>query len=120
MAERASQYTKDESIAEDFKQRQQLAYGGRDEIREDLEQHHALSPKLSGEDIDAKWQDTIASGEEAVGGTVATPDQDVVSELGEALGIVYKDDEPLNTEEKLRKRDRARWELNPNLSDEAE
>ena len=28
MAERASQYTKDESIAEDFKQRQQLAYGG--------------------------------------------------------------------------------------------
>lgn len=44
----------------------------------------------------------------------------MVSELGEALGIVYKDDEPLNTEEKLRKRDRARWELNPNLSDEAE
>jgi hypothetical protein len=120
MAESASHYTKDEGIAEDFKQRQQLAYGGRDEMREDLEQHHALSPELSGEDIDAEWQDTNASGEEAVGGTVATPDQDRVSELGKALGIAYKDDEPLNTEEKLRKRDRVRWELNPNLSDEAE
>lgn len=119
IAESASHFTKDESIAEDFEQRQQLAYSGRNEMREDLEQHHALSPELSGEDIDAEWQDTNTSGEEAVGGTVATPDQDVVSELGEAVGIEYKDDEPLNTEEKLRKRDRERWELNPNLSDEA-
>jgi hypothetical protein len=118
MAKSANRYTKDERIAEDFEERQQLAYSGRDKMHADLEQHHALSPELSGEDVDAEWQDTNTGGEEVVGGTVATPDQDVVSEMGEILGIEYKDDEPLNTEEKLRKRDRKRWELNPKSSDE--
>jgi hypothetical protein len=37
--------------------------------------------------VDADWQRASSSGEEAVGGTVATPDQDVVDELGDALGV---------------------------------
>jgi hypothetical protein len=51
-------------------------------------------------------------GEEAVGGTTPTPDQDVVDDLGQALGVTYEDDEPLGGE-KIRERDRNRWELDP-------
>jgi hypothetical protein len=75
---------------------------------------------LSGGDIDAKWQEADVSGEETVGGTSPTPDQDVVDELGQALGITYEDDEPLRTEEKLLERDRNRWELDPESAEDAE
>ena len=43
--------------------------------------------RLTGGDVDADWRTAAANGEEAVGGSVATPDQDVVDELGEALGV---------------------------------
>jgi uncharacterized protein DUF6335 len=33
-------------------------------------------PRLSGGDVDADWQRAESTGEEAVGGSVATPDQD--------------------------------------------
>jgi len=68
--------------------------------------------KLSGGDIDAAWDQT-ASGEEMVGGSVPTPDQDIVEMLGEAAGVTYEDNEPLDVVEKVEKRDRRRWELNP-------
>lgn len=113
-------FTDDEDIEDIFEDRQQLAVGGRKELKEELEEHHSKSPMLSGGDIDAKWQQTDVSGEESVGGSTPTPDQDVVEELGEALGITYEDDEPLNTEEKLRERDRNRWELDPQSADDIE
>jgi hypothetical protein len=74
------------------------------------EQPH--TPQLSGGDIDAAWEDADV-GDETVGGTVATPDQDRVDELGRAVGLTYQDDEPLNVDQKLAQRDRQRWELNP-------
>lgn len=120
VAEEAAHYTEDEEIEDIFEDRQQLSVGGRKELKEELEQHHSKSPTLSGGDIDAKWEEADVSGEETVGGTTPTPDQDVVDELGQALGITYEDDEPLNTEEKLRERDRNRWELDPESSDETE
>jgi hypothetical protein len=83
-------------------------------VEEELDEYHSMSPKLSGGDIDAKWEYANSGGEETVGGTVPTPDQDVVEELGEAVGITYEDDEPLHTEEKLQQRDEERYELNPN------
>lgn len=113
-------FTDDEDIEDIFEDRQQLAVSGRKELKEELEEHHSKSPMLSGGDIDAKWQQTDVSGEESVGGSTPTPDQDVVEELGEALGITYEDDEPLNTEEKLRERDRNRWELDPQSADDIE
>jgi hypothetical protein len=47
-----------------------------------------------------------------------TPDQDVVDELGQAAGLTYEDDEPLHTGDKLEKRDKKRWELNPESAEE--
>lgn len=108
----ADSYTMDDDIADDFAQRQGLAYSGRQELLDKLESHNAESPILSGGDIDAAWDQSMV-GEETVGGMNPTPDQDVVAELGEAVGLTYEDDEPLNTAEKLERRDEKRWELNP-------
>ena len=71
----------------------------------------STSPELSGGDPDADWQHADSIGEEAVGGTVATPDQSVVDDLGDALGVHRAPDEPLRTSsEILEQRDRHRWE----------
>ena len=70
------------------------------------------SPVLSGGDLDAGW-DPGDSGEESVGGSMPTPDQDNVDELGEAAGVEFQDNEPLEMDEKLGKRDERRWELDP-------
>ena len=113
VAEQSAHYTDDEDIKDDFAERQELAVGGRDVLEKDLDEHHSLSPDLSGGDIDASWQTTDVAGEEAVGGTVPTPDQDIVDELGEAAGLTYRDDEPLDSDRKVLDRDRNRWELNP-------
>ena len=36
-----------------------------------------------------------------------------VDQLGEAVGLVYQDEEPLNTIEKIEERDDNRWSMNP-------
>src|SRR6266498_696817 len=113
VAEQSAHYTEDEEIKSDFAERQGLAVGGRDELLEELEEHHSLSPDISGGDLDAAWQTANGAGEETVGGTAPTPDQDLVDELGAAAGLTYADDEPLNSDKKVLDRDRNRWELNP-------
>jgi hypothetical protein len=119
-AEIAGHYTDDEDIKEEFAQRQNLAASGREELEEELEEHHSLSPDISGGDIDASWQTANVAGEETVGGTVPTPDQDIVDNLGAAAGLIYEDDEPLNSDKKILDRDRHRWELDPASVDDQE
>ena len=84
-----------------------------------LDEQTSQTPVLSGGDLDAAW-DRADVGEEGVGGSTPTPDQDVVDELGQAVGISYEDSEPLHTEDKLRERDRERWELDPRSRDDEE
>jgi hypothetical protein len=119
IAERQKRYTEDEAVAEDLEERQKLAHGGREKIKEELEETHFSSPDLAGGDIDADWENAdTGSGSEAVGGTEPTPDQDVVDELGEAVGITYEDDEPLNIEKKMRERREKRLEPRPDQQKE--
>ena len=113
VAEQSAHYTEDHDIEDDFAERQRLAVGGRDVLLEELDEHNSLSPELTGGDLDASWQTANQSGEETVGGSTPTPDQDVVDELGQAAGLVYKDTEPLDYDAKVLDRDRNRWELNP-------
>ena len=120
MAERSASYTEDEEIEADFAERQQLSVSGRDALQEELDEHHSQSPQLSGGDLDADWKSANQAGEETVGGSVATPDQDIVEELGEAAGLTYRDDEALGGEEKILERDRNRWELDPESAREDE
>jgi len=111
-------YTDDEDIKEDFQERQGLAAGGREKLKEKLNEHNSQDPSLSAGDVDAAWEDSVVAGEESVGGSAPTPDQDNVDELGEAAGVTYQDDEPLNSDRKILERDRRRWELNPASADD--
>jgi len=118
--EQIDDYTEDEDILDDFADRQGLASGGRQKLEEKLNEYNELDPTLSGGDIDAAWEDSDAAGEESVGGSVSTPDQDIVEELGEAAGLTYRDDEPLDSDKKVLDRDRNRWELDPASADDEE
>ena len=53
----------------------------------DVIEHHETGPAASAGDMDADWQRAQSSGEEAVGGSVSTPDQDRVDDIGHALGV---------------------------------
>jgi hypothetical protein len=113
-------FTDQEEIKEDFEERQKLASGGRQKLEKKLNEHHSLNPNLSGGDVDAAWEDSTVAGEESVGGSAPTPDQDNVDELGKAAGIAYQDEEPLNSDKKILDRDRHRWELDPRSADDNE
>jgi hypothetical protein len=80
----------------------------------------ARSARLTGGDVDADWKRAEDVGDEAVGGSVATPDQDVVDEIGRALGLEREDEEEFRTSaEILVDRDRFRWHLERDAEDEA-
>lgn len=111
ITDKIDRYTTSDAIQEDFAQRQRMAPSGRAQLAKRLDEHHAESPTLSGGDIDAQW-DQSGIGEETVGGTAPTPDQDVVSEIGAAAGLTYEEGEPLDPD-KISRRDKNRWELNP-------
>lgn len=89
------------------------ARSGRAEFEHRLREHTSTGPALTGGDVDADWEDAEAVGEEAPGGDNPTPDQDVVDEIGRAMGIEYEDDEELQGGDELAERDRHRWELDP-------
>ena len=79
---------------------------------EELAGSRETSPRLTAGDIDADWRRAHLDGEEAPGGSVATPDQDRVDEFGEALGVPRGPDEEVRTSaEILEDRDRRRWDM---------
>jgi len=81
------------------------------EAEEELRVHTSTSPRLTGGDVDADWERADSVGGEAPGGTVATPDQNVVDDLGDALGVPRAPDEPFRSSaEILENRDRHRLE----------
>jgi len=81
----------------------------------------AAGPGLdTGGDVDADWQRAESSGEEAVGGSVATPDQSVVDELARPLGVERPANAPVITsEEILSSRDRRRWRIEQHTEEQA-
>lgn len=81
-------------------------------------QFHQASPDLTGGDIDANYEQANAVGDEAVGGTVITPDQDIVDDLGKAVGVEVDDRSFLRTNDLMEQRDDRRWELDPQSSED--
>jgi hypothetical protein len=86
---------------------------GRAEIAESLADHATMSPAITGGDVDANVENAYFSGDEAPGGDNPTPDQDIVDDIGKALGVEYQDNEELRASDKVAERDRKRWELDP-------
>ena len=92
--------------------------GGSAQLAQRLRNNPGLDPTLTGGDIDAKWDMAESQGDDAAGGSVATPEQNDTDEIGSAIGITYQDNEELKAGEKERERDRHRWELDPASSDD--
>jgi hypothetical protein len=96
------------------------ARSGRADLTERLHEHTSTGPAMTAGDVDADWESAATVGDEAPGGDNPTPDQDVVDEIGKALGIEYDDDEELKGGEEIVERDKKRWELDPASSDDFE
>ncbi|MEA5515877.1 DUF6335 family protein [Nodularia sp. UHCC 0506] len=91
--------------------------GGRS-LRQRRREYTHTSPAITGGDVDANWQQEDTVGDEAVGGTAPTPDQNVTDEIGEAVGLPMNDKAFLHTHDILQRRDDSRWELDPMSSDD--
>jgi hypothetical protein len=102
----------------DFDRSASAARSGRRELLERYEEHTETGPDITAGDVDADWESAYSVGDEAPGGDNPTPDQDVVDEIGRAVGIEYQDNEELKGEAKVSKRDKNRWELDPASSDD--
>jgi hypothetical protein len=82
-----------------------------DQLAHRLRNNTAASPKDAGGDLDASWEDVNESGSEAVGGDNPTPDQSMVEENANAVGVNFEDNEELDFLDKIERRDRDRFEL---------
>lgn len=126
---RKNRETNNEEMTDDLPQEITESYGtgvhpepganiGTRRLRDEMKQYTSTGPELTGGDVDAAWEQAEAVGEEAVGGTVATPDQSVVDDLGVAVGLEMSDRTSLHTNDILTGRDSARWELEPESSED--
>ena len=91
---------------------------GRAEMAESRANQASLTPDISAGDVDVNVEDAYFVGDESPGGDNPTPDQDVVDEIGKALGVEYQDAEELRGSEKVSDRDKHRWELDPASSED--
>lgn len=73
----------------------------------------ATGEDTSGDDRNANEYQAKVVGEEAVGGENPTPEQDTSEYLAESAGIEAAPREPIQTTDKLERRDDNRWELDP-------
>lgn len=96
----------------------QPSSAGRDALQDELSNYTNTSPELTGGDVDARWEDADAVGDEAVGGTAPTPDQNVTEEIEAAVGLEMDDRAFLRTNDILEQRDDRRWELDPTSSED--
>jgi hypothetical protein len=72
----------------------------------------------TGGDVDVNPYLADVVGEEAIGGTAPTPDQNVVDDLGASAGIDIPDQGILHTTEMLERRNDHRWELEPESAED--
>ena len=101
----------------DMNQHGSAARSGRAGMEQQLRDHRGMNDVTTG-DPDVDVEDAYFTGEEAPGGDNPTPDQDIVEDIGKALGVTYNDNEELEGADKLEKRDKHRWELDPASSDD--
>jgi hypothetical protein len=94
------------------------AHSGGEGLKDKLRKNTSASPALTAGDVDADWEAAETVGDEAPGGDNPTPDQDVVDEIGRALGVEYEDDEELQGGAEIAERDSHRWELDPSSKDD--
>lgn len=102
----------------DMDRRPSAAKSGRAEMKDKLAKSNSGGAAITAGDVDADWESAESVGDEAPGGDNPTPDQDVVDDIGRALGVEYEDDEELQGGAEISERDTHRWELDPNSKDD--
>ncbi len=115
---------KSEALSREFEEIE-LPYEGLDDRNVGLgrrleasEQQMVSSTGATGGDIYSNQYQAEVEGDEAVGGTTPTPDQNVTEELEKAVGLEVDDRSFLRTIDELEQRDDRRWELDPSSSDD--
>jgi hypothetical protein len=86
---------------------------GSRKLAERLKNDPLADPVVTGGDLDAQFESAQFSGDESAVSSMPTPENNVVEDIGRAMGVTYADDEELKVGEKERSRDRNRWELDP-------
>ena len=104
-------YVPDPEIEEFMEQEILRAPKDPEQLAQRLRNNTAASPRDAGGDLDAVWEDVNETGSETVAGDNPTPDQSNVEENALAVGVSFEDNEELEFEEKIEKRDRDRFEL---------
>lgn len=94
-----------------------IAAGSR-KLRHELRDNPGNDPAVTGGDPDTRWEAAEFSGDGAATGSMPSPEQNEVDDLGRSMGITYQDDETLKVGEKERDRDKNRWELDPASSED--
>lgn len=79
--------------------------------------HMAAELPPTGGGLSSLPEQAKVVGDEAVGGTVALPDQDVVDDIADSVGVTVPDEHPLNVTQQMYARDERRWELDPESED---
>src|SRR6187397_2698416 len=104
-------YVPDPEIEEFMEQEISRAPKDPELLAHSLRNNTAASPRDAGGDLDASWEDVNESGSESVGGDNPTPDQSMVEENANAMGVNFEDNEELEFIDKIERRDRDRYEL---------
>jgi len=91
---------------------------GRAEMKQSRLDHAGMGQDITGGDNDVDVEDAYFTGDEAPGGDNPSPDQDVVEDIGKALGVQYDDNEELKGSDKIIERDKHRWEMDPASSED--
>lgn len=78
----------------------------------------ASSAESGRDTVSRHRRDHPQFGHDLAAGDNQTPDQDVVEEIGRALGVEYDDAEELKGADKIIERDRHRWEYDPASADD--
>ena len=92
-----------EQVQQEFAVADERGKAGREQAMKEQrgEPHQTLPSPLDSRD-DASWANIN------------------VDQVGEAMGLVYQDEEPLNTSEKIADRDDNRWSMDPASAEEFE
>ena len=106
-------YVPDPEIEEFMEEEIARAPKDPEQLAQRLRNHTAASPRDAGGDPDAAWEDVNDSGTESVAGDNPTPDQSDVEENAHAVGVNFEDNEELEFIDKIDRRDRQRFELDP-------
>lgn len=82
-----------------------------------VNRHSMLDRDVTGGDLDTDPLQAELAGEEAVGGTAPTPEQNRVEDVAIAAGVPLYDQQPVQIRDMVERRDEHRWELDPASGD---